>query len=440
MSEPILVGVITFAVMIALSLTGLPIFVTLGLVGILGLLYDIGWNSTLGIVSTLPFTVLASYGMAVVPLFYLMGDLAGQAGIADDAYKSAHKIFMGIKGGLAMSTTIGCAFFGACTGSSVANAALFTRIALPEMRKYNYDKSFASGCIASAGTLAIMIPPSITFVLYGIVTEESIGRLLVAGVIPGIMLALAFVALIWLMCRFNPRIAPVMDEKVTFKEKVASLRGIWGVVVLFLIIIGGLYMGLFTPTAAGAIGAFGALVMALLRRRLNKKNIKQIAVSTVSGTTAMLVCLIGGFLLARHLVLSGFVDEIVTAIGGGGAAVNPWVTLAAICVMYLFLGCVMDPVSMLVVTLPVVYPIIIRLGFDGIWFGVIFVLLTEMALLTPPVGANLYVVVGASNGEINITHVIKGMMPFLIVLVVMMILFIAFPQISLFLPTMMYGK
>ncbi len=440
MSDAILIGIITFSVMIPLSLTGLPIFVTLGLVGILGLLYDVGWHATLGICATLPFSVLASYSMGVIPLFYLMGDLAGVAGIADDAYKSAHKMFAGIRGGLAMSTTIGCAFFGACTGSSVANAGLFTRIALPEMMKYKYDKSFASGVIASAGTLAIMIPPSITFVLYGIVTEESIGRLLMAGVFPGILLALLFVALIWFMCRLNPNLAPVSDEKVSLKEKLASVKGIWGVAALFSLLIGGLYAGIFNPTAGGAVGAFGALILALLKKRLRKNTIKQVALSSGSGVCSILLCLIGGFLLARHLVLSGFVDDLVILVTGGGTAQSPLLTLTFICIMYLFLGCVMDPISMLVVTLPFIYPIIIKLGFDGIWFGVIFVLLTEMALLTPPVGANLYVVVGASGGRVNITDVIRGMTPFLVVLIVFVVILTAFPQLSLFLPTSMYGK
>jgi C4-dicarboxylate transporter, DctM subunit len=439
MSDPIIIGIITFVFMLSLSLTGLPIFMTLAITGILGLLYDVGWQSTLGICGTLPFTVLASYSMGVIPLFYVMGDIAGVAGIADDAYASAHKIFTGIKGGLAMSTTIGCAFFGACTGSSIANSGLFTRIALPEMMKYKYDKSFASGCIASAGTLAIMIPPSITFVLYGVITEESIGRLLMAGVIPGILLALFFVGLIWFMCRFYPNIAPETDAKVSLKEKLASLKGIWGVACLFFLIIGGLYAGLFTPTAAGAIGAFGALIIALARKKLNKQTIKQVSLSSSMGITSVMLCLIGGFLLARHLVLSGFVEELIRIVTGGGS-LTPMTTLFFICLMYLFLGCVMDPVSMLVVTLPIIYPIIIKLGFNGIWFGVVFVLLTEMALLTPPVGANLYVVVGASGGRVNITDVIKGMLPFLIVLIIFLVIVIAFPQLSLFLPNSMFGK
>jgi C4-dicarboxylate transporter DctM subunit len=435
--SPLLIGGVSFFIMVLLSLSGVPIFVALGLVGVVGLIIVTGFDTTLGIVATLPFAVLASYGLAVVPLFYLMGEIAAEAGIARDAYQSAYKLLGGFRGGLAMSTTLGSGFSAACMGSSVANAALFTRVAFPEMVRFNYDRSLSLGCIASSGTFAIMIPPSIALVVYGIITEESVGRLLMAGIIPGILTLVVYLVGIWIRCRLNPKLAPIAPVKYTIAEKIKGTFALWGIAVLFALVLGGIYAGFFTPSAGGAVGAFGAFILALSKRRLTKAAISRIARDSMMGISSIIVIIIGGFLLARHLVLSGFVEALVN-LTTTQAGLPPIVIIGLIAVMYILLGCVMDGVSMMVCTMPFVYPVVTSLGFDGIWFGIIFIKLIEIALITPPIGANLYIVAAAAGKDTDVIDVIKGVLPFLLLDCIVLVLLILFPGICLYLPSRMY--
>ena len=437
MLSAILPGLLGIFVMVLLALSGIPIFVAMGLVGVVGLIFTSGFHVAMGIASTLPFAILASFNISVVPLFFLMGVVAYEAGITKDAYNAANKLVGGLRGGLAMATTVGSGFSAACMGSSVANAALFTKIAFPEMMRYNYDKSFSLGCIASAGTFAIMIPPSIALVVYGIITEESIGKLLIAGIIPGILTVVMYMAAIWLLCRFNPKLAPVAPIKYTIKEKIRGTAGLWSIAILFILVLGGIYLGLFTPSAGGAIGAFGAFIVALFKKKLTKTTLLNIALDSTKGITAIIMILLGGFYMARFLVLSGFVDGLVNIITAQ-SALPPIGIMALIAIMYLLLGCVMDGVAMMVVTMPFVYPIVVSLGFSGVWFGIVFIKITELGLLTPPIGANLYIVAASAGKDVNVVDVIKGVVPFLATEIIVLILLILIPSLSLYLPSMMY--
>jgi C4-dicarboxylate transporter DctM subunit len=435
--DPLIIGVLAFVAMILVALLGVPIFVAMGLVGLAGLIFSSGLNGAMGTVASLPFAVFANYGLAVVPLFFLMGAFVGEGGITQDAFGSAYKLIGKVRGGLAMATSIGSGLAAATMGSSVANAALFTRMAYPEMRKYGYDKSFSLGCIASAGTFAIMIPPSIAFVIYGILTGESIGKLLIAGVFPGILTVIVYLIAIWTMARLNPKLAPSPPVTFTRSEKLRAVLGLWTVAVLFFLVIGGIYSGLFTPSQAGAVGAFGALVIALGRKKITKASLTNIAVGSIEGMSALSVVILGGFILMRFLVLSGFVDEVVGFVERGH--LSPLGVLIGVVILYLILGALMDELSMTVCTIPFVYPIMMKLGYNGIWFGVVYTKLCQIGLIFPPVAMNLFVVAAAAGKDTTVLDVIKGIWPFIALEVIVLILLCLFPSISLFLPEMMYG-
>jgi len=439
MNDPILIGFLSLAVMIGLAVIGVPIAIAAGIVGIGGLIFDIGISGAFGMIGTLPYSVLANFGISLIPLFFLMGDFAAQAGIAKDAFDAAYKLFGRVRGSLAMATTMGSALSAATMGSSLANAALFTRIALPPMLNYNYNRSLALGCIAAAGTFAIMIPPSITFVLYGIVTQQSIGALLLAGITPGILSAVAYLSYIFIRCQVNTKLAPISKVTFSMSEKLRGLVQLWAIFLLFFLVMGGIYAGFFTPSAGGAVGAFGAFILALVKRRLSLEVFRKVSVETVQGTTAIMIILVGAFLLGRHLVLCGFTEAIVELCSGGGA-IQGWLVMVLFCAMYLLLGCVMETVSMLVTTMPFVYPVVTALGYDGIWFGVIFVKLAELGMVTPPLGANLFVVSATAGDETSVMDVVKGIFPFLLLDIPILAILIAFPEISTYLPSKMYAR
>jgi C4-dicarboxylate transporter DctM subunit len=436
--SPMILGALGFAIMILIALLGVPIFVAMGFVGIAGLIYMAGFNMTMGIIAALPFAIFANYGLAIVPLFFLMGAFVGEGKVTEDAFNSAYKLLGRVRGGLLMATCIGSGLAAATMGSSVANAALFTRMAYPEMQKYGYDKSLSLACIASSGTFAIMIPPSIAFVIYGLLTGESIGKLLIAGILPGVMTVAAYLIAIWIMCRRNPKLAPLAPVTFTAREKVKALAGLWSVAVLFLLVIGGIYSGMFTPSAAAAVGAFGAFLIALGRKTLTKDSLKRVSVTSVEGMASLAVVIFAGFILMRFLVISGFVDELVHFVGV--TKLPPAIFLAGIVLLYLVLGALMDELSMTVCTIPFVYPIMMKLGYDGIWFGVWYTKLCQIGLIFPPVAMNLFVVAASAGKDVTVLDVIKGIWPFIILEIIVVILLISFPSISLFLPNLMYGK
>jgi len=436
--SPLLIGTLGFIVMVILALWGMPIFVALGLVGVVGIIVTSGFKTAMGIVGTLPFAILASYGLSVAPLFFLMGHAAGEAGVVKDAYEVVYKITGRIRGGLAMATTIASGFSAATMGSSAANAALFTRVALPEMLRFKYDKGFSLACIAASGTFAIMIPPSMAFVFYGIVTGESIGRLLIAGIFPGILTVIVYLIGIWIRCRFNLKLAPAPEAKFTTREKVRSLFNLWSIILLFLLVFGGIYGGFFTPTAGGAVGAAGAFLLAFARKKITRAALGRMSLEVMQGMGALMPLLIGGFFLGRFLVLSGFV-EVIVHFFTVDLKVSPIVVIWLLAAMYIVLGALMDEISMTLVTLPFVYPMIKTLGYDGIWWGVVFTKLCQIGLIFPPIAMNLFVVASAAGKGTDVKDVIKGIWPFILLEIFVLVILILFPSISLYLPSKMYG-
>lgn len=426
---------IAFAAALLLSGIGLPIGVSMGVVGVVGLWAVTGPTLAWVNLQTLPYNTAAQYTFVVVPMFVLMGSITSVSGSTASLYNLIERLVRGVRGSLLHATTIASAGFAAISGSTVVNAALFTKVALPQMIRLGYDKAFAAGCIAAAGTLAALIPPSISFVLYGILTDEPIGELLIAGIVPGLLTALAYIVVIGVMLRLRPGIAPPAAAALPFRERFEGLGSLWPILTLAFIVVGGIYSGFMTPSSAGAVGAAGALTIALIQRRLSMTGFRSSLESTVSLTSALFMIVIGGLLFSRLLLLSGAIDEMAMIINDWN--VNRWVFMVVVVVIYIVLGTFMDATSMLVVTLPFFYPLVKHFGFDGVWFGVLVVKLVEIAVLSPPVGMNLFAVVSASEGRISVGDMFRGIWPFVWAEIVVLAILIAFPSLSLFLPQMM---
>ncbi len=415
---------------------GVHIGVALGLGGLLGMYLAIGPDAALGQIATIPFSTTNSFTLAVIPLFILMGSLATQAALTTDLYRAAYNWLGRLPGGLAMATTLASAAFGAACGSTVVNAAVFTRIALPEMTRFGYDKRLSAGCVAASGTLASLIPPSILMVVYAVITEQSVGKLLIAGFLPGVLSAAIYMLGIYVRARRNPELAPLSKIHITWKARFRSLYGVWGIVFLFLLVIGGIYSGLFTPTYAGAVGAFGAFLIVLGKRRLTRRTLLETFKDAGVTTSVIFIIVIGGILFARFLTYTGLVASISEVLLS--LALDPYLYLLSFAAIYIILGMLIDPIAIMVMTLPVMFPIMVGAGFDPIWLGVIAIKLAEISLITPPVGLNVYVVRSSSPIPLSLEDVFAGIMPFLVLDFITLGLLIAFPQIVLVLPNLMY--
>lgn len=431
--SPVLAGAIGFVVLILALLLGTPVAVALGVVGIAGFSYLIGWEQALSILRTVPYLTLADYGLSVIPLFLLMGSFSFYAGISRDLYHTVYKWLGHFRGGLAMATVGACAGFAAVCGSSMATAAAMGVVALPEMKKYKYDMALATGCIAAGGTMGILIPPSVTLIVYGLLTEQSVGQLFMAGIIPGTLEAVFYIITIFIICKRRPLMGPP-GQAASFGERVASLQNTWPVGVLFVIIMGGIYMGVFSPTEAGGIGAFGAFVFALSRRRLSWKNLNSALLETGRNTAMLLLIIVGANIFGYFLSVSRLPVELASLVAD--LAVSRYVILTAILAFYIFLGCFMLPLPLIIVTIPIIFPLVLSLGFNPIWFGIVMVRICEIGQITPPVGLNLFVIRGVAK-DVPIGTIYRGVIPFFIADVCHLTLLIAVPQLSLFLPTLM---
>ncbi len=417
-------------------LLGVNVMVVLGLVGALGLAALVGFTGSTALLSTVFFDTTHSFHFSVIPLFLLMGFFAMRAGLGEDLFEAASKWLGGLRGGLAISTTLGAAAFGAASGSSVGTATVFTKLALPQMLDRGYDKSLASASIAIAGTLAVMIPPSALVVVYGILTDSSIGALLIAGFIPGILFALILCGAIWIRVWLNPDLAPIEVQNYSLREKCASLRMAGPLVLIIVAIVSGLYMGVFTPTEAGGIGAALTFILALIRHRgIKGIEMRHTLMETMRTTAMIFAILMCALLFSKFLALSGMSN----AVGGylSGLNVNRWFIVAMVAVIYLALGMLMDAPALLAITLPITHPVMMELGFDPIWFGIFVVLLVEIGAVTPPVGINCFVVQSASAGRVELEDVFRGLLPFVLAGLLMLVLLCVFPQIALFLPERM---
>lgn len=428
--EPQWIGFIGIGLVFLLIIGGVPIGVSLGTIGLVGTMVLKGVDVGLDLGSIIPYTSVASYLLTIIPLFLLMGSFALSSGISKDAYDIGNKWLSFMPGGLASATVAGCALFAATSGSSVATSGAMGKIAIEEMKKFGYDDKLSCGCVAAGGLLGIMIPPSIILVLYGVITEESIGKLLMAGFIPGFLTAGIFIAGITLLATLKPQIAP-RAQGVSWKERVYSLKGGVGIFILMFSVLGTLYAGLLTPTEAGSCGAFIAFIFLVLRNPNWKAFVASIRES--SQITSMIFCIIvGASIFAKFLILAKV--PIYTARFMLGLDLPPMVVLLFIVLVYILLGMFLDPVSILVLTLPLFYPVVTKLGFNGIWFGIFVVVLIEVGLVTPPVGFNVYVIKSIAP-DVPLEDVFRGVMIFIILQLVVLILLVLFPQIALWLPS-----
>jgi len=432
--DPILVGVIGTLIVFFLLFLGMPIAFALMLVGFTGVSYLASVEAALPIAARTVYEVSAYYPYTVIPLFIVMGGFAGSSGMTHELYTTFDKWLRRLPGGLGIATIGACAGFAAVSGSSVATAATMGTVALPEMERYNYHPRLATGSIAAGGTLGFLIPPSIGFIVYGMLTEQSIGKLLIAGMIPGLILALAYIAIVVAMVKLNPRLAPVSPEPVSWKEKFTSLRGIWEPLAIFLLVMGGIYLGFFTPTEAGAIGATVLFLVAILKRKLNRENLIQALLEAVRISVMVLFLVAGANVFSYFLALSTIPMKVAT--WASGLEVSRYLIHAIIVIIYLFLGCFLDAISMMVLTMPVIFPVVLALGFDPIWFGVIAVLMMEAGLITPPMGLNIFTVAGVAKNT-PVETIFRGVAPFLLSIFAIVILVTIFPKLALFLPDMM---
>ena len=431
--SPLIIGLIGFIVLLLLLILRMPIAVAMGVLGVVGMGYVAGWDAGLNLLRTVPYAAVSNYGFSVVPLFILMGNFCFHAGVSRDLYYTVYKWLGQFRGGLAMATVGACAGFAAVSGSSLATAATMGTVALPEMKKYKYDPALATGAITAGGTLGILIPPSVVLVVYGILTEVSIGKLFLAGFIPGVLEAAFYIVTIYIICKRSPLLGPA-GARTGLKEKVVALKDTWMILVLFLVVIGGIYMGVFSPTEAAGVGAFGALVLTLSRRRLSSQGFTSSLLETVKTTAMIFTILIGALLFGYFLAVTRIPFELASM--ASELAVNRYIILGAVVAVYIFLGCLMIPMAMIILTIPIVFPLIIALGFDPIWFGVITVRIFEIAQITPPVGMNVFIIKGVAK-DIPMGTIYRGIVPFLVADICHLTLLVVFPQLALFLPSLM---
>jgi len=430
---PMAAGLIGVLLMLILMMLRMPIAFAMAFIGFIGFWYLRGFDPTMTIFKVVPYGAASTFLFTVLPFFVLMGLLCFHARVSEDLYRTAYTWVGNCPGGLAMATIGGCAGFAAICGDSLATAATMGNISIPEMKKFKYRPSLATGCVAAGGTLGILIPPSVGFIIYGLLTEESIGKLFIAGIIPGILLASMFMLSIYIRCRINPTLGPA-GALTTWLEKIVSLKGTWAMLILFLFVMGGIYMGAFTPTEAGALGAFGALVIGLARRRLKFGSFTDAIVETGLNTAMIITILIGVFTLGYFISMSQIPMKLSDWIIS--LEVHRYVTLMMILFIYVILGMLMNIIPMIMLTLPIFYPTILGLGFDPIWFGVIMVIMMEMGQITPPVGVNVFVIAGVAK-DVPMVTIFKGIWWFVIVEIILIVILTAFPQIVLWLPNMM---
>ena len=431
--SPEITGIIGILLMFLLLALRMYIGIAMAIVGFLGLSYLIGFEAGMGILGITPLAEGSSYTLSVIPLFVLMGQFAFVSGISTDIYKTVYTWMGHMKGGLAMATILACAGFAAICGSSLATGATMGMVAIPEMKNYRYDNRLSTGCVAAGGTLGILIPPSIGFVIYGILTEVSIGKLFMAGFIPGIVLALLFIITVYIQCAINPKMGP-RGDKNTIKMKIRALAGTWGMLLLFIIVMGGIYRGWFTPTEAAGVGAFGAFLISVFKGKMSWKKLLECLMESGKTTAMIFLIIIGANIFSTFLGLArlpmGLADFIT------GLALPELVILSGIIIIFIFLGCVMDCYAIMILTVPIIFPVIQAMQFDPVWFGVLMVIVLEVGLITPPVGLNVFVLKGAAP-DVPLTVIFRGIWPFLLAALACIILLVAFPQIALFLPSFM---
>jgi C4-dicarboxylate transporter, DctM subunit len=426
-------ALIGFACIFGLALLRVPLAFAMGLVGVGGIGLTRGWQPALASTAQVVYETGFAYTLSVIPLFILMGNFVARAGLAHELFRAAYAFIGHLRGGLAHATILACAGFGAVCGSSIATAATMSKVAYPSMKKLGYSASLSTGVMAAGGTLGIMIPPSTIMVIYGIVTETHIGKLFAAGVIPGILTALLLMVAVVIITSRDPEHAPP-GERATWAERWTALRGIWGVVLLMLVVLGGIYGGVFTATEGAGIGAAGAFFFALARRRLSWRVLLEVLVESARTTAMLFTLLIAATIFANFVnftTMPGDLKEWITHLG-----LSPVMIVTAMMLIYVVLGTVMEELTMVLLTIPLFFPIVTALGFDPVWFGVLIVMVVQIGLISPPVGMNLFVINSLLPG-VGLGQIFRGCWPFVAMLVLVLGLLIAFPQLSLWLPSLM---
>jgi len=434
-------SLIGFGILLVLILVRIPIAFAMGLVGTIGFGLMVNWSAALAMVSTVTYETGLAYGLSVVPLFILMGNFVTRAGLSDELYAAANAFLGHRRGGLAMATVVACGGFGAVCGSSLATAATMARVAMPSMRRFGYTDSLAAGSIAAGGTLGILIPPSVILVIYGIMTESDIGQLFMAGILPGVLGVILYMAAVQVTIWLNPKSGPP-GERLGWRDRMRALGGVWGVLLLFILVMGGIYGGIFTPTEAAGIGAAGAFFFALARGKLTLSVTYDILLQSVKTTTMIFSVLIGALMFSNFINIADMPGALTEWVHG--ANLSPYMVMMFIILVYVVLGCVLESMSMILLTVPVFYPLILELNFGPsippemilIWFGIIVVVVTEISLITPPVGLNVFVLRGVLP-DVSTGTIFKGVTPFWLADIVRLLLLIFLPAISLFLPGLM---
>jgi len=428
--DPSYVAILGFVALFTLMLLRFPIGLAMGAVGVLGFAATTGLDPAMKLLAQSPIRTATDVGFAVIPMFLLMGTIASASGMSSELFHAANSFLGHRKGGLGMATIAACAGFAAISGSSVATAATFSAVAYPEMRKFGYPQSFSTGVIAAGGTLGAILPPSLVLAVYSLITQQDVGRLYIAGIVPGLLAVFMYIATITLIGVVKPRFLPA-GPRNSWGKRFRAVKGVWAITLLFVFVIGGMYGGAFTPTEAAAMGAGGAFLIAAARGRLSPRQFMECLLRAVRTSAAIFTILIGALLFGYFLTITQtpqHVTEFLTGLGLGRYGV-----LMVIMAMYLVLGCVMDAMAMVILTIPIIFPVITALGFDPIWFGIIIVMTVELGLIHPPVGMNVFVIKSVVR-DVRIGTIFVGVIPFVITDIIRLGILIAFPILSTWLP------
>jgi len=429
--SPDTVAIVGFVALFALMLLRVPVGMAMGLVGVTGYAYLTGGAPALKLVGQTSMRTVTSYQFGVIPMFLLMGAFVSASGVSRELFRAANTFVGHRRGGLGLATIVSCGGFAAISGSSVATAATFSTVAYPEMRRYGYPQSFSTGVIAAGGTLGAMLPPSTVLAVYGLITQQDIGKLFQAGILPGLLAMAMYMITIAIICRVKPDLLPTVP-KASWQERIAGMKDVWAPVLLFVLVIGGLYGGVFTPTEAGGVGASGAFLLGIARRRLDGEKIRASLLQATRTAAAVFTVLIGALLFGYFLTITQVPQKVTEFLTGLG--IGTYGVLALIMLMYLVLGCLMDAMAMIILTVPIIFPVVTQLGFDPIWFGVIIVMTVELGLIHPPVGMNVFVIKSVVQ-DVTFSSIFKGVLPFIATDILRLVILIAFPIIALWLPS-----
>ena len=431
--DPTLLTLVSFVLLFTLLAFGMPIGFGMGVSALTGTMMLLDSRAALALLGQTVYETAITYDLSVLPMFVLMGYLASGAGLSESLYRACNAWLGHRRGGLALATIGACGAFAAICGSSLATAATMAQVALPEMRRYKYDDRLATGCVAAGGTIGILIPPSVIMVIYGLMTQTSISRLFLAGFLPGFLTVAGFMLTISVVCRRHPEYGP-RAERTPYRKRLLALRGVWGSALLFVVVIGGLYAGIFSPTEAAGVGAVGAAILAAINRRLTGKLLLDSLVDTVKTTAMIFTILIGAILFNNFLVLAAIPDLMSSWIAG--LPLGKTMILVVILLAYVVLGCLLDALAMILLTIPIFFPIVMALGYDPVWFGIIIVMVVELGLITPPIGMNVFVIKGMV-ADVPLYTIFAGVTPFIVAQCILIAILVAFPEIALWLPNTM---